>query len=476
MKNTEKISKSFRTRYVKYGGYAAVLTIVLIAGLIGFNLVCQVIAPQFDLTQEKLFSLSEQSIQVAANLKTPVTMYCMWEPGKDVTQVKEIVDRYIAKSKNIRRQDIDPDRNPGFMLKYDKEKKGIEKGSVIVEGEKNFKVIRLQDMYEASVNPQNPQSAQITGMSIEKRITSALLYVSSGVTPVVYEITGHKEKPLAELGMEDLFKRENYTLEQLNLIKSDIPADAAALVINGPGADFTKAEADKLTAWLEKGGRLVALIDIQPGPTPNLDGVFASYGLKFEWGVVFEFNKNYMMGNNILYTVPDMNRHEILSPLLEKRSPVMLPLARGVASLDVKRQSTLQVPLLLTSQLSFLRTDLSKKTPDIVESDIKGPITLAMAVSEKTSGAETRIVAVGCGTLLEAMGGQVPGNIDMFMNSLSWIQDKPENISVRTKSLMANPMYLTQTYVIILGLLFVIVIPLAFFAAGFFTWLRRRHL
>jgi len=36
MKNTEKISKSLRTRHVKYGGYAAILTIGLIVGVVIF--------------------------------------------------------------------------------------------------------------------------------------------------------------------------------------------------------------------------------------------------------------------------------------------------------------------------------------------------------------------------------------------------------------------------------------------------------
>ncbi|MCL1817346.1 MAG: GldG family protein [Spirochaetaceae bacterium] len=477
MKNTEKISKSLRTRYVKYGGYAAIITIALIAGLIGFNLVCQIIAPQFDLTQNKLFSISEQSIQVAGSLASPVTIYCMWESGKETPQVREIVDLYAAETKNIRRQDIDPDRNPGFILKYDRDKKGIEKGSIIVEGENDFRVIRLQDMYEVSyANPQNPQ---ITGLSIEKRITSALLYVSSGVTPVVYEITGHKEKLLEELGMQEMLERENYSLAQINLLQSDIPEDASALILNGPAADFTKTEADKLLAWLEKGGRLLTLMDIQTGPSPNLDGVFASFGIRFEFGIVFELNKDYMMANNILYTVPDMNRHEIMNPLLEKRSPVILPFGRGVAALDLRRQTTRLVPLLVTSQLSFLRTDLTQNTVDFIEeSDIQGPVTLAMAVSERAGADETRIAAIGCGTFLEALNifGQIPGNIDMFMNSLTWLQDRPENLSVRTKSLITAPMYLTESYVIIFGLLFVIVIPLALFAAGFVTWLRRRHL
>ena len=93
MKKTGKFSESLHTRHVKYGGFAAILTLGVIAGLVGINLVCQIIAPRFDLTQNQLFSLSEQSIRVADSLESPVTIYCLWEPGRETPQVSEIVNR-----------------------------------------------------------------------------------------------------------------------------------------------------------------------------------------------------------------------------------------------------------------------------------------------------------------------------------------------------------------------------------------------
>jgi ABC-type uncharacterized transport system involved in gliding motility auxiliary subunit len=476
MKNTEKISNSLRTRHVKYGGYAAIITIAVIAGLIGINLICQLVAPRFDLTQNKLFSLSEQSRQVADSLASPVTIYCLWEPGKETPQVKQVVDLYAARTDKIRLEDVDPDRNPGFVLKYDEDKKGIEKGSLIIEGEKDFRVISLQDMYD--VNYANPQNPQITGFSIERRITGALLYASSGITPIIYEMSGHQEISMEELGMLELIERENYSLQRLNLIQADIPDDASALILNGPKADFTRLEADRLRAYLDKGGRLIVLMDFQPGPTPNLDEVFAGYGIRFDFGVLIELNKNYNTGDNPYYSVPDMSNHEITRALLEKRSPVVLPLARGVSALDVRRQSAQLVPLLASSQMSFLRTDLSQNTPDITDMDIQGPITLGMAVFDTVGDQETRIAAIGCGTLLEPLNifGQIPGNIDMFMNGLTWLEDRPENLSVRSKSLLTTPMNITAMHVRVLGLVFVVLIPLALFSAGLVTWLKRRHL
>jgi ABC-type uncharacterized transport system involved in gliding motility auxiliary subunit len=62
------------------------------------------------------------------------------------------------------------------------------------------------------------------------------------------------------------------------------------------------------------------------------------------------------------------------------------------------------------------------------------------------------------------------------MNSLTWLEDKPENLSVRSKSFFILPMRLNGFQLVIFGLLFVIIIPLAFFVGGLVTWLKRRHL
>jgi ABC-type uncharacterized transport system involved in gliding motility auxiliary subunit len=465
------------TKNLKYGGYAVIVTLSGVIGLIILNLIFQQISPQFDLTANKLFSLSEQTIQVTEALKSPVTIYGLWEPGKEMRNVREILDRYTAQSDNIRLESIDPDKNPGFITEYDTDKRGIEKNSLIITGERGFKVIRLQDMYD--INYSDPQNPQITGFSIERRITSALLYVSSGETPAVYEITGHQETPLGEY-MQELLDRENTVLRQVNLIQADIPDDASALILNGPKSDLFPGERDKILEYLDGGGRLLALLDFRARDTVNLDEMFASYGIRFDYGVVVELDKNYNTGHPF-QTVPDMGSHEITAPLLRNRTAVILQFARGISPVEARRRTLEISPFLSTSQLSYLRKDISQNSLEIIDSDTPGPIVIGMSAKDIQEGAnnqEARVVAIGCANLLEPLElyGPIPANIDLFLNSLTWLRDRPENLAVRSKSLIAFPMSLTGVHVIVFGLLFVVLIPLAFFTIGFVTWLRRRHL
>ena len=474
------IRESFKTRQTRYGGYAALITIAVIAGLILVNLIVGQLSPQLDLTQSKLYSLSEQTQQVLGQINTPVKIYGMWKPGEESQDIMTVVNLYLAKNKNLSLQVIDPDKNPGFVTKYDKEKKGISRGSLIVEGDKGFKVIGPYDMYDFTQNQQGGGSS-VTGVAVERRMTSALLFVGTGITPIVYELTGHGEIALSALNFQDTVERENFSLKSLNLLLTAIPDDASVIIINGPRRDIGDAEAQKLLDYLGKGGRLLVLADYNIGTLTNLNNVLASYGVAFQYGVTVETNSNYMI-NLPFSEIPDMVDHDITKPLADKsKTPVLLQGAMAITPLDTKRRTVDIKPLMTTSSGAYLRTDLTNNAAGKIPSDVSGPLVLGMAIMDPSyiQGTEpqARIVLIGCSNLLPiAAQVGVDSNRDMFMNSLTWLGDRPESISVRSKSLYLLPMRLNLVQIVIFGGLFILIIPIAFFITGFVTWLKRRHL
>ena len=481
IKGIQNIRESFKTRQVKYGGYAALITIAVIVGLILLNLLAgQFTTLQVDLTYSKIFSLSEQTIQVLEKVNSPVTIYGLWRPGEENQDVTPIINLYLAKNRNIKLDVVDPDKNPGFVVRYDKERKGIARGSLIVEGDKGFKVISPYDMYDITQNRQGSGSS-VTGVAVERRITSALLFAGTGNTPVIYEITGHGEIPLSGLNLVDTVERENFTLSQVNLLLSAVPPDAGGLILNNPRRDLTSGEAERMLDYLGKGGRLIILADYSIQELANLNTVLASYGVKLNFGIVHEADANYFTLDARL-AIPDMLEHDITKPLMDKsRTPVVMPMAMSVTNLDTKKRSTEIVPLMTTSPRAYLRTNLEETATIRVPSDVPGPLTLGVAVKDPSwiqgSEPQTRIIILGSGSLLPfyAQYG-MEANRDLFMNSFAWLQDRPETISVRSKSLFILPLRLNMAQIIIFGGLFILIIPMAFFVTGFITWLKRRHL
>jgi hypothetical protein len=481
----KKIGDSFKTRKVRYGGYAALITLAVIAGIILINLIMGQFTPQIDLTDNRMFSLSEQTLQVIDSVDSAVTIHGLWRPGQERSDIIAVLDLYLARNKNFTLNIVDPLRYPGLVQKFDKDNEGISPGSIVVEGPKGFRLISPREMYDldySRASYENPNPS-VTGIAVERRLTSALLYAASGTTPAIYEIFGHQEISLGDLGMQETVEQENYRLQTLNLVQSDIPSDASALILNWPRSDLNQREAEKILGYLEKGGRFFVLVDYRIGELPVLNEVLASYGMGFEYGRISENNPLY---NPVYATglvnleIPDAAEHDITAPLKDKtETPVVLVDAMGIKELDVKRRSVELKPLLISSPESFLRTDLNETSSNRTVSDLPGPHVLAMTAMDPSwiqgNEPQTRIVAIGSGSLL-LYGSEFPWNLDLFMNSLTWLEDRPENLSVRSKSLFILPMRLNGLQIIIFGLLFVIVIPLALFAGGLITWLKRRHL
>ena len=478
IKGINNIKESFKTRQVKYGGYAALLTVAVIAGLILINLIVGQFAPQIDLTSNRLFSLSDQTIQVLDGINKPVKFYGLWRPGEENQDVMPVINLYVSKSKNISLEIIDPDKNPGFVMRYNKEGGGIARGSLIVEGEKGFKIISAQDMYDVSQSPQ--AGPTINGVSVERRITGALLYVGTGVTPVVYELSGHDEFPLETVKMKEIIERENLVLKSLNLLTTAVPKDASAIVINSPRKDLAQAEAEKILEYLEKGGRLIMLADYNVRELANFNMVLENYGIRFDYGIVHEKDPNYV-ALDPRTAWPDLTDHEITLPLADKgRTPVILFEAMSLSILEARRHTLEIAPLMVSSSSAFLRRDLDNTSEGKIPSDVSGPLMLGAAVRDasalQSGDAQARIVVIGSGSLLPLVLGGFDGNRDIFMNSLGWLQERPESISVRSKSISLLPLRLELVQIIVFALIFILIIPVGFFVGGFVNWLKRRHL
>jgi ABC-type uncharacterized transport system involved in gliding motility auxiliary subunit len=477
IKGLKNIKESFRTRQVKHGGYAALITAALVAGLILINLIVGSSTLQLDLTGNKLFSLSEQTVQVLDRIKSPIKIYGLWEPVRENTDVTEVINLYLARNRNLNFENVDPDRNPGLLAKYDPDKQGIGRGSIIVEGSKGFRVISLLELYDRDATNQR----SVTGTAVEHRLTSALNFVESGEMPVIYETTGHGETTMASLYLTEMVERENYRLRQINLLQSDIPADVSTLIINSPKTDLFRPEADKILDYLDKGGKLLVLADYRTLEISMLNEILASYGIGFDYGVVVENSASYSLGNMYL-GISDMKDHDITKPLHEKQTPVLIPFGMGISETGTKRRTIAITPLLASSEESWLRSDIEAVSSSMLPDDKGGPITTAVAIVDPQFGQDdqkqTRIVVIGSGAILHGIAnfGQIPANMDFFMNSITWLENRPEVIGVRSKSVFLLPLMMSGLQIGIFAGIFVVLIPLAFFISGLVIWLKRRNL
>ncbi|HHY81218.1 MAG TPA: GldG family protein [Clostridiales bacterium] len=471
------IIQSFSSKKFKYGSYATVMTIIVIAAVIIVNLVADLIPVRIDLTWNKLYSLSEQTFKVLDGLEDDVTIYFVGEPDSVNLVIKEIVQRYASRSNRISIDYIDPVRDPITAQKYTKDGRSLSTGSIVVESGEKFRVISQYDMYNFS---SNTSQLQVESLAVEQRLTSAILFVSGAEMPVAYLLEGHGEAIL-DYNTRKQMELDNFNIQNLNLLGKDaVPDDADLLIINAPTRDLSEDEAKVLKAYLENEGKAIFLMNLLIEDLPNFQSVFQTYGIRMTNSLVIEGEQGRYIGGNPLFLLPQYGSHEIVSPIKTNDLPLYIPGGQAIEILDTKRNTTTIETLLSTSDKAFARAANSESTSlEKQEEDLAGPFSLAVAIEDRVYNLAanetytTRLVVIGNAEFLNT---GFEGGVDLFLNSLNWVFEREESISIRPKSLGVQPLKVTNTQLRIYTILSMIVIPVGCLIAGLVVWLRRRHL
>ncbi|MFW5684115.1 MAG: Gldg family protein, partial [Spirochaetota bacterium] len=253
---------------VKYGGYAAIITFVVIVAVVVLNLLVQQLGWQIDMTERGVYTLSEQTRGILDELDEDVTIYVLAERGQEDPRIMEALDRYDQASNRIRLETVDAEQNPAFVSRFDPEGEGLRNGSVIVASEDNFRAIQNFDLF--SIDNRNPQAPQILGLNVERRITNALIFVATGRTPIIYQMTGHGELDLGAGGsfgrLGEQFSNANFEVRTLNLAQApQVPEDGSILAIVRPRTDISEPEAEKLVEFLSNGGKAFISLELAAG-------------------------------------------------------------------------------------------------------------------------------------------------------------------------------------------------------------------
>jgi ABC-type uncharacterized transport system involved in gliding motility auxiliary subunit len=131
----------------------------------------------------------------------------------------------------------------------------------------------------------------------------------------------------------------------------------------------------------------------------------------------------------------------------------------------------------------------SKGTAQIEDSDRKGPLTVAVAVTAKLKDLgleppakdgekapeEARLVVVGSSKFAdneELVQSRLNG--DLFLNAVGWLVGQEELVSIRSRSVRASRAELTQRDAVRVFYLSVLIVPQLLIATGIAVWWRRK--
>ncbi|MDD3840543.1 MAG: GldG family protein [Clostridia bacterium] len=465
----------FNSKRFKYGTSSMITILVVVAILIFINLIAEQTSVKWDLTQNKLYSLSDQTIEVVENLEKDVNIYPLYSQGEENGVIQQIVSKYSSLSDKIKVEFKDPNKNPGFVKKYDKDGQGIPEGAIIIESGDKHRIINPGELvnYDSA-------TMQVSELNVEQKVTSAIMYVMSDQESIVYLLKGHNETDIDSMRVSQEMKNENYQIKHLDLVTMDsVPQDADMILVVSPKKDLSDQETDKMINYLREGGRALFLLDIVDEDLANFQEVLKGFGLKIGGQLILEGDSSRHTGNP-MWIAPEIKGHEITNKLISNDMNVILPGSANVEILDRRKKDLDISAILASSDKSWAKADL--KTAESLEkeaSDVEGPFNICVAAVDESGQQDkkdARIVVCGNGVFITDEFFGISGNTDLFMNTLNWLEGREERISIRAKSLVSDRLDITWIQAIISSIISIGIIPLIILIAGLIVWLRRRHL
>ena len=187
----QKRRYSVSVKNMSISAYNSTMTVIIVAVVVAANLIVGALPNKYtvwDLTTNKLYSLTQDSIDYVSGLDGDVTIYVLNTEDNTDSMVKQTLEHYKDLTDKISVEYVDPLVNPKFASQYMDAATTVSRGTIIVESDKRYKVINSSSLYETSMDYSTYQSTT-TGYDGEGQITSAIAYVVSDEMPKIYLTT-----------------------------------------------------------------------------------------------------------------------------------------------------------------------------------------------------------------------------------------------------------------------------------------------
>lgn len=471
-KNTsQKIKNLKRNFYLRYSITSALVIIIVVF----INLIANQIPWIYDMTSDKLFTLSDQTKSVIADLKAPVEIFAVYPKGGEDPFLMSLLTEYEKLGGLVSVEYIDAERDPGKIASLNSGANSITNGTVIVRANDRLKFINPSEIFQSS-------QAGNTFWG-ESQITGAIKYVTTDEKPVVYFLEGHDEASLTNTisHVASALELNVLDVKPLSLMKMGaVPEDASLVVVSSPKSDISDSEYEMLSTYMENGGKLLMMVDVINSNTTlfsKFNQLLHGYGIDITNNIIVEEDPYSHVSNNNLFLIPGYAYHAITKALAESKRYIILPIAMGLHTLDVDTNQVILEPLLASSQRSWMRTDMASKSTSKTEADQQGPIALAYAStrSESKNNNNSQVVVIGNSSFIFNENFDSNANRDFFMSSVNWLTGGVGENSISPRIIGADKFIIRGVDFTRLFIITLIVIPLIPLICAFVIWYYRRN-
>jgi len=483
-------------RTARYGSTTIIVTILLLAALVGIYAVVKGRNIRVDLTQSDTFSLNDQTRQAIAALALepnvpPIKIMAFYSSAQASRRDQDtlLFDDYQQTSGGkITYEFIDPDRNPVLAQTYN--------------------VTRAGQVVVAAIGEDgqpNAEQAQLVAFLLQEDLSNAILRVAASGDFRAYFISvedGLALEDTSPTGLSDLNNALkdtfNWKTQEVNYVDlanpagtiklNDPLANGEVVVIVGGSKPFSDEQVQFISDYVNAGGDLVILaapINGDASPTlataDNLNNyLFETFGLRFVNNVVVDEAQSFQ--NPFSPVVTDVDSTQFITSAIAGQSLLVFGLPRSIEVAPTLPENVTVTELARSGPDSYAKTDptvLQAETLEALETDPKGPFVLAAAAENAQTG--SRIVLIGSMYLpVNQFNSFNVGNTTVMLRSIAWVtrfdeffnqiqqldtQQRPQDAPVFVDSQTSRNV----------NFLVIILMPFGILAIGFLVWWFNRE-
>ena len=492
----ETVTLMFRKKWLADTTQTALIVAILVSIFLAINIYVQTLdLPEIDVTENKIYTLSDASKEAVEKIDEDVKMYVYG--FEENSSLISFIKQYVKTNNHISYEMLTEESNLAKVQEYD-----LSEGYqiIVLESNGSSKIIDTSNEFY-SYDYTTGQEVDLT----EQCLTNSLLAITTENKPKVYFTTGHEEYALEnELGvLYTYLQNESYIAGSVNLLtEGKVPDDCNLLVLMAPIKDFMEAEVNSILDYINKGGDLIITSDV--GNTAesyaNLQRVYDAFGVTLNHtGYVYETATNKTLSNYPNIFMPELSYSNPITSDIYTDGAIWLVYAGRLNFVDDNQLTALNVTRedIVTSSANALfiqdiaqsasaAAETAEKSQSVIASILTKTITPAVEASEGVEAkdaVEAKLLVMANASFItdykvDQLSATYPisylaNNKDFMLNSISHMTSREDTLKIRKD--MSNSTYTPTEDQHAVVMVIIFAVPIAIIIAGIVVWQLRRR-
>ncbi len=525
-KKAKKVRSAGAKRRLQYhAGFTATIVIAVVLVIL-LNVIVGAVADRFpvtlDISKDKTFSLSEQSIEIAKQVDDEISLVIFADKDafdNPATQAPE-VDTTLREFYNALKQYnnysngkvtytfIDPSQEPQKFAAYNKY--DVEAGDMLFLAGERYKVATIYDgNYSNDLHTLDTSAYSSTGTysfksNVEKLLASNIYALSGGEEHIVQVLVGHQENEYVIEGLKSLYELNGYTFENMAITGSaDFNKDASVMLIAAPEKDYSADELKRIQQWVYNNGNYGHHLMVFTSPTadcPNLyEFLQVEYSVCVTDELILETDYNRITQSyDALYTLTDIpytdytnsasGTANVFTPRTRRLTTTLPSSLEENSSIGNYAVQLTQYPesakLIKLESLQSSDSSADTDTTYVAPED-EYPLTGTIVYvtdgynNETQTDVKGRVFVSGCSAMAykSSLQNSNFNNEELMLNALNEMTGVESTITISAKTISEETVSFSNATSLVVGLgIFTIGLPVAILILCLMVFIRRKNL